>query len=446
MPPEDIEQFMMWQLEDVGTGYIENVLEYMIYNLRPDITSVIKELPKQEARDSLYMLYNCCVMLNPGLDVEKWNVLSHGDLFKDSIPSNIEQLFHGTVEGLDKEHSNTPIKLNKTKLAAIRSHLEKTVVGQDEAINEVLAMLTRNAVGLGEQGRPLGVFLFSGSSGVGKTLLAKELHQSIFGKSQIVRLDCGEYQHKHENQKILGSPTGYVGSDEGGQLTNALLKQPNTVLLLDEVEKAHPDIWNTFLTAFDEGFMTDNKGKRVSLQNVIVIMTTNLGNDKIVDRMTHGGIGFSKDQVGFIDDKNARKISRSEIEKLSKKAIRDKFSPEFQNRIDKIVVFNHLSYDNMIGIARLELEALDKKLSRRNYKLSSTDDAIKALADCGANPIQGARGIARMRRDVVENKLAELLIEKTYPKNTTFCLSYEDEFQFQVTNTKNKKELLAIND
>lgn len=432
LPPEDVESFIMMQLDCTPMEFAQKVLEHMIYNLRPEVTNALKAIPTEKARGIIASLYNGCVMLNPGLDVDKWNSIAAAEmLFPD--PSDFRVESAKSDESEQAVSKNVVKKLNKVKLLKIEEQLKHNIVGQDEAINEVMLMLTRNIVGLGEENRPLGVFMFTGGTGVGKTLLAKELHKSIFGeKTDIVRVDCGEYQHKHENQKLLGSPNGYVAHDEGGQLTNALLKQPDTVLLLDEVEKAHPDIWNTFLTAFDEGYITDGRGKKISLKNVIIIMTTNLGNQKIVDRMTNSNIGFGKGTVGFVEDRDARQLKRSEIESLSKEAIRKQFKPEFLNRVDKIVVFNHLTAEHMQKIAELELEMLKKKLSKRDFLLTYSSSTVIKLAEEGKNPVQGARSIGRYRRDTLENMLAKILIEKHYPKKTTFSIGYDEVFKIDV--------------
>lgn len=441
LPPEDVESFIMMQLDCTPMEFAQKVLEHMIYNLRPEITNALKAIPTDKARSIIASLYNGCVMLNPGLDVDKWNSISASEmLFNELRGPNAEVVKSNESE--QNQSKNIIKKLTKNKLIKIEEYLKQNIIGQNEAIDEVILMLTRNIVGLGEDNRPLGVFMFTGATGVGKSLLAKELHKAIFGeKTDIVRIDCGEFQHKHENQKLLGSPNGYIAHDEGGQLTNALLTQPDTVLLLDEVEKAHPDIWNTFLTAFDEGYITDGRGKKVSLKNVVVIMTTNLGNQKIVDRMTDSGIGFSKLSVGYVEDRDARQIKRSEVEKLSKEAIRKSFKPEFLNRIDKIVVFNHLTAENMNKIAELELESLKRKLSKRDFLLTYSNSTVIKLAEEGKNPIQGARSIGRYRRDTLENMLAKILIEKQYPKKTLFSIEFENTFKIDVITPN--KELIA---
>jgi ATP-dependent Clp protease ATP-binding subunit ClpC len=241
----------------------------------------------------------------------------------------------------------------------------------------------------------------------------------------MVRIDCGEFQHKHENQKLIGSPPGYVGHDEGGQLVNLVKKNPYTVVLLDEVEKAHADMWNTFLRVFEDGVLTDGKGEEVSFLNTVIIMTTNLGNEKTVDYLLSGGTGFAKN----INHKTSttQMPAKEMVEKNTLDAVRKHFRPEFINRLDKIIVFNHLDRSNLEKIAELEMSIIMDKLSKKGYSINYTDEVISALLDKGVDTVKGARGLAQVRREKMEDQLADILIKSAPPRGTIFEISYKDE-------------------
>jgi len=296
----------------------------------------------------------------------------------------------------------------------------------------VVSALKRSQVGLNDKNRPLGIFLFAGSSGVGKTHLANTLHKYLFSEEYpMVRIDCGEFQHKHENQKLIGSPPGYVGHDEGGQLVNLVKKNPYTVVLLDEVEKAHIDLWNTFLRVFEDGILTDGKGEEVSFLNTVIIMTTNLGNDKTVDYLLSGGTGFNKSTHAKTGTKQMP--AKEMVEKNTLDAVRKHFRPEFINRLDKIIVFNHLERKDLEKIAELEMSVIMDKLSKKGYSINYTDDVISALLDKGVDTVKGARGLSQVRREKMEDQLADILIKTVPPRGTVFeisCNPEKDDFVF----------------
>ena len=304
--------------------------------------------------------------------------------------------------------------------------------GQQEAVSSVVSALKRSQVGLNDKNRPLGIFLFAGSSGVGKTHLANTLHKYLFSEEYpMVRIDCGEFQHKHENQKLIGSPPGYVGHDEGGQLVNLVKKNPYTVVLLDEVEKAHIDLWNTFLRVFEDGVLTDGKGEEVSFLNTVIIMTTNLGNDKTVDYLLSGGTGFNKSTHSKTGTKQMP--AKEMVEKNTLDAVRKHFRPEFINRLDKIIVFNHLERKDLEKIAELEMSVIMDKLSKKGYSINYTDDVISALLDKGVDTVKGARGLSQVRREKMEDQLADILIKTVPPRGTVFeisCNPEKDDFVF----------------
>jgi len=433
----------------------KRILQYFVYNLTTDVAAALASMSREAAERALEAIYAGCIMLNPGINVDYWlNIAYASGVSK--VPEkmdkdyNLDQIKKFLRQAESKARSTPSAaknkKLNKQKFLGLEQHLKNNVIGQDEAIDQIVSALFRSQADLHDTNRPLGVFLFAGSSGVGKTHLANTVHDYLFGDTHsMVRIDCGEYQHKHENQKLLGSPPGYLGHDEGGQLTNQMRKNPDTVILIDEVEKAHHDIWNTFLRIFDDGIVTDSKGEQVSFRNSIIIMTTNLGNDKTVDDMISTGAGFTRNVVFKRETKEIP--TRSIVEKNTHEAINKYFKPEFINRLDKIVVFNHLKYDDCQKIAEIEMSLIADKLSRRGLSLAYTDNVINALIDKGVDTVKGARGISQVRRDVIETPLAKTIVNSNIPRGTIFYIDYlEDNFVFDFQKPKTKKERQANKD
>ena len=424
LTPETVETFLAEATDLPREDYMKKVLENVIFNMRSEIVDSLKMMSHETGVSTIEALFNGCVMLNPGIDIDTWVRIAYSgspdpaiNVFTD-IPG-VEVEFSPSVK---KE--GTPIKkISKAKFLNLQKYLKERVIGQDQAIEAVVSALKRSQAGLNDEQRPLGVFLFAGSSGVGKTHLAKELHKYLFGdEHDIVRVDCGEYQQKHDSQKLIGSPPGYVGHDDGGQLTNQLEQHPQTVILLDEVEKAHPDLWNTFLRIFDDGILTNNKGDHISFRNAIIIMTTNLGNDKVVEALTGKGVGFGARSEVLMN--TMTQLPREQVERLANEAIKKEFRPEFLNRIDKVIVFNHLSRDDFAQIAELELQAVDNKLSKKRISFQFDESAINALIEHGVDTVRGARGMAQIRRDKIENLLADILLNSKCPPGTIFELSY----------------------
>ena len=354
------------------------------------------------------------------LNAEK-NVLKSdlSDYERNSDETTIEhiKITPTEIREVVSEMTKIPIqKLNtseKAKLLKIDTVLKTSIVGQDEAISSVCKVIKRNKVGLGDSNKPIATILLLGQSGCGKTLLAKKLAEEVFGDPKaLIRIDMSEYSEKNSVAKLTGAAPGYIGYENGGQLTEAVKHKQHCVLLLDEIEKADQEVYNIFLQLFDEGRLTDSSGQIVNFKNVIILMTSNVGARKAQE--LGGG-------MGFLD--NTEDNKKSIVEKELKK----RFTPEFINRIDKIVHFNPLSDDNLKTIVKLEISKLSQRLSKLSYKLSFTDDVVdfihkKAIKDKAL----GARPIIRLIQDNIEDKITDLMLEHSYKKNYEFQASCKD--------------------
>lgn len=435
----EIEDFVSGLSKAQKKDLRRTILQYVVYNLNSDIAASLAMMSRPAAERALEAIYAGCIMLNPGLDLEYWvNIAYSTAPFEgkdvDSSLDEVRSLIKSTREMKKKAATaaSDKKKVSKQKFLGLEHHLKSNVIGQEEAIEEIVAALTRSQADMHDPHKPLGVFLFAGSSGVGKTHLANMLHKYMYGEdTNMIRIDCGEFQHKHENQKLLGSPPGYVGHDDGGQLTNQVKKNPHTVVLLDEIEKAHQDIWSTFLRIFDEGLVTDSRGELISFRDTIIILTTNLGNDKTSEGLRETGVGFNKspEKKRVVKDPPKRNV----IEDNTFDAIYKYFKPELLNRIDKVIVFNYLREEDYEKIAQIEMSYVANKLSKKGISLNYTDNVISGLIDLGLDAIKGARGISQVRRDKLESPLAKTIVETHIPKGTIFHIDYlEDKFVFNI--------------
>lgn len=290
------------------------------------------------------------------------------------------------------------LESERSKLLRLEDELHKRVVGQEEAISAVSDAIRRSRAGLSDENRPIGSFIFTGSTGVGKTELAKALASFLFDdENALTRIDMSEYQERHAVSRLIGAPPGYVGYDEGGQLTEAVRRRPYSVVLLDEIEKAHPDVFNILLQVLDDGRLTDNKGRTVNFKNTIVIMTSNMGSQLISQRMP------DLDSHNFHD---WMEDTRNEVFELLKGQLR----PEFLNRVDEVVMFTPLRDSEIKGVVSLQLQALKKKLAHQGVTIDFTEDAIQHLASIGFDPQFGARPVKRAIQREVLNPLSKSII------------------------------------
>ena len=283
------------------------------------------------------------------------------------------------------------------KYLELETVLQKRVVGQEEAVHAVADAIRRNKAGLSDINKPLGSFLCIGPTGVGKTELARTLADFLFNDERaLTRIDMSEYMEKHSVSRLIGAPPGYVGYDEGGQLTEAVRRRPYSVILFDEIEKAHPDVFNVFLQILDDGRLTDSQGRVVDFKNTIIIMTSNIGSSRILEA------------------KNIEDIKPQIMEILH-----SKFRPEFLNRIDEILTFNRLEKENIRKIVEIQLKSVEKRLESKKLKLEVSDSAKDFLTDVGFDPMFGARPLKRAIQAELENKLARCVLEGKFPEGCT---------------------------
>ena len=316
------------------------------------------------------------------------------------------------------------LQSEREKLLKLEDELHKRVVGQEEAIEAVSDAIRRSRAGLQDAKRPIGSFLFLGTTGVGKTELAKTLASYLFDdENAMTRIDMSEYQERHSVSRLVGAPPGYVGYDEGGQLTEAVRRRPYSVVLLDEIEKAHPDTFNVLLQVLDEGRLTDNKGRVADFKNTIIIMTSNMGSHIIQEKFENSNDIYS-----------ATESARIEVMGLLRKTIR----PEFLNRIDDIIMFTPLGKDDITKIVGLQLDHLKKMVAKQHITIDATDEAIAYLAEKGYNPQYGARPIKRVIQKEVLNRLSkELLSGAVSAESIVLIDSFEDNLVF-----RNQEELI----
>ena len=331
--------------------------------------------------------------------------------WKEGTSSNEQTVTGEDIADIVSGWTNIPVKRLAEEESERLKNLEKTlharVIGQDEAVSAVARAIRRGRAGLKDPKRPIGSFIFLGPTGVGKTELSKALAESIFGaEDAIIRVDMSEYMEKHSVSKFIGSPPGYVGFDEGGQLTEKIRKHPYSVILFDEIEKAHPDVFNILLQVLEDGILTDAQGRRVDFRNTVIIMTSNLGAKEILN--TGSKLGFASGGDDKKDDAaNEKEVIRNKVMEELKRA----FKPEFLNRIDDIIVFDRLSEENIKEIASLMLGELAKRLAANDIEADFSDNAVAEIAKEGYDPVYGARPLRRAIQTKIEDMLSEKIID-----------------------------------
>jgi ATP-dependent Clp protease ATP-binding subunit ClpC len=319
------------------------------------------------------------------------------------------------------------------KLLHMEDTLHQRLIGQEDAVKAVSRAIRRARVGLKNPNRPIASFIFSGPTGVGKTELTKALATYFFGSEEaMIRLDMSEYMERHTVSKLIGSPPGYVGYNEGGQLTEAVRRRPYTVVLFDEIEKAHPDIFNMLLQILEDGRLTDAKGRTVDFKNTLIILTSNIGS-KVIEK-GGGGIGFE-----FDDDKSEAQYNR--IRSLVNEELKNYFRPEFLNRLDEIIVFRQLNKEEVKQIAEILLKDVFKRLTEQEITLEVTEKFKERLVEEGFNPAYGARPLRRAIMRLLEDVLAEEILSGRVSEGDTALVDVDEEGKVKVTSQE-KQELL----
>ena len=293
--------------------------------------------------------------------------------------------------------------------------LKRAIIGQDGAIDKIVKAIQRNRVGLKDPNKPIGTFMFLGPTGVGKTHLAKRLAEYLFDSADtLIRVDMSEYMEKFTVSRLVGAPPGYVGYEEGGQLTEKVRRRPYSVVLLDEIEKAHPDVFNLLLQVMDEGRLTDSLGRKVDFKNTIIIMTSNIGTRQLKD--FGSGVGF-----------NTRQVDKDYTHGVLQKALNKAFSPEFLNRIDDIVMFDALDKDAIFSIIDIELSGFYRRIESLGYKLEITEDAKSYIAEKGYDAQYGARPLKRAIQKYLEDPLAEMIISASLKAGNLIKVDYDKD-------------------
>ena len=310
------------------------------------------------------------------------------------------------------------------RLLHMEDEMHRRIVGQDKAVSAIAKAIRRGRVGLKDPNRPIGSFIFLGPTGVGKTELCKTLAQTMFGdENAMIRLDMSEYMEKHNVSKMVGSPPGYVGYDEGGQLTEKVRRKPYSVILFDEIEKAHPDVFNMLLQILDDGILTDSQGRKVDFKNTVIIMTSNVG-----AKLISGG---NANSLGFNQDDNSGTLSDSKIYDAVMGELKKTFRPEFLNRVDDIIVFEQLKKDDIREITVRLLENLKKRTESLGISVEFDSSAVDKIADIGFDPVYGARPIRRAIQSKIEDTLSEKMLDSSVESGKSYICKFEnDEFVF----------------
>jgi ATP-dependent Clp protease ATP-binding subunit ClpC len=348
--------------------------------------------------------------------------------FEVSLLENRKEISEDLVYEVVSNMTKIPLtKLSlddKNNLINLESELSKSVVGQKEAIQRIAKSIRRNRLGIKDPNKPIGSFVFLGSTGVGKTLLAKELAKQIFGSEEnLIRVDMSEFQEKHSVSRLIGSPPGYVGYDEGGQLTEQVKTKPYSVVLFDEVEKAHKDIFSALLQLLDEGYMTDSFGRKINFKNCLIIMTSNLGVKKMQD--FGSGVGFSTTNNVYANEELKKSMLTKELKNY--------FSPEFLNRLDEVVVFNTLQNDDVEKIVSVEINKLKNRLVELGYDIEFDESSIKYISKIGFDEVYGARPLKRAIQEKFEDFISDEVLKETILVGKKYTISINESEEVSYT-------------
>ena len=362
--------------------------------------------------------------LRDKINVEKEKLQKEKEKWESKNTKSITTLTEEDIAEVVASWTGVPVKkLTQTeneKLRNLEQTLHQRVIGQNEAVDAVAKAIRRGRVGLKDPNRPIGSFLFLGPTGVGKTELSKALAESLFGNEDaMIRIDMSEYMEGHSVSKLIGSPPGYVGFDEGGQLTEKIRRKPYSVILFDEIEKAHPDVMNMLLQILDDGRLTDAQGRTVNFKNTVIIMTSNIGARLITDKTT---LGFSA--------KDKKDESQKEYETIKKDVmgeLKKQFRPEFINRIDEIIVFHKLNDEDIKQIIDIMLNQVTKRMAEKSYKFEIDNSVKELIAKKGVDTNYGARPLKRAIQNILEDKIAEEILDGNIKPNKKAVIKAEDD-------------------
>ena len=382
-------------------------LEEKVENLEKEIDELVMHSKYKEAAELKEKLFK----MKEDMKALKDELTSGKDVVDEQTVAEVLESWTGIPAG-------KILSSEKEKLLNLENEIHRRIVDQEEAVKIVAQHIRRARAGLKDPRRPIGSFLFLGPTGVGKTELAKALAEVLFdGEDSLVRIDMSEYMEKHSVSRLIGAPPGYVGHEEGGQLTEAVRRRPYSVILLDEIEKAHPDVFNLLLQVLDDGRLTDGKGNTVDFRNTVIIMTSNLGSDRIL-KLLEGG------------------IDAEEIERRVKEDLKGFFRPEFLNRLDAIVVFKPLTMNEVKRIVEIMIRRLEEKLKEKRIRINITEKAKEELAKRGYDPVFGARPLRRVIEKDIEVPMAEKMIAGEIKEGETVTVDLSDDGEFTFTSLR----------
>ena len=417
-------------LDEVGARMqIDIKLPQIIEDLKAEAANIKKEKVEVIKRQN----YEQAAELR---DKER-NVLGQLEIekqkFEDELKSSKRKIPEDLVYEVVSNMTKIPItKINldeKKSLLDLHTNLNSKVIGQDNAVVKISKAIRRNRIGIKDPNKPIGSFIFLGSTGVGKTFLAKQLANEIFGSpDNMIRVDMSEYQEKHTISRLIGSPPGYVGHEEGGQLTEQVKNKPYSVILFDEIEKAHKDIFSTLLQILDDGHVTDSLGRKINFKNCLIIMTSNIGVKRLQE--FGAGVGFRSSSSDAVQEEQRRDILKKELSKF--------FAPEFLNRIDDVIIFNSLKKEHIDVITKLEIDKLLERVIGKNYQFTYQDSVIDYISKVGFDETFGARPIKRAIQDKIEDLISEKILLDEVLENKDYILDVVND-EIVITEPKAKK-------
>jgi ATP-dependent Clp protease ATP-binding subunit ClpC len=406
-------------LDEVGARMqIDIKLPEVIENLKEEASKIKQEkinVIKRQDYEQAAELRDRERSVLAKLEEEKKRFEDHLRSSKRTIP---EELVYEVVSNMTKIPISNINLDERNNLINLNDNLNSKVIGQGEAVTKITKAIRRNRMGIKDPNKPIGSFIFLGSTGVGKTYLAKQLAKEIFGsEDNMIRVDMSEYQEKHTISRLIGSPPGYVGHDEGGQLTEQVKNKPYSVVLFDEIEKAHKDIFSTLLQLLDDGHITDSLGRKINFKNCLIIMTSNIGVKRLQE--FGAGVGFKTGKSDAIREEEKREILKKELSKF--------FAPEFLNRIDDVIIFNSLEKQHIDVITKLEVDKLLKRVSEKKYNFTYEQDLIDYISKVGFDETFGARPIKRAIQDKIEDLISEKILMMEIEENKDYQLKVEND-------------------